>query len=206
MQAHNPAPPVGRAALAVVALVALIALIGAGCSKKITSQLIPNEPPEVHLTAAPLRPDPLKPDFYAYTMQWSGFDPDGRVDHFVIAVDPLNPGVYTATDTSWHATARNESTFYFSAGLNYDPIDPRDPKAQSPHVISIFAVDNEGKFSTRPATRGFFSFTQCPSVQVEEPAPNASFTGSYKNGVITVSLDAYDPAETKKAYAFRYTP
>lgn len=176
MQARNPAPPVPRAAPAVIALVALVALIGAGCSKKITSQLIPNQPPEVHLTAAPLALDPLKPDFYAYTMQWSGFDPDGRVDHFVIAVDPLSPGVYNAADTSWHATARNESTFFFSAGLNYDPVNRNDPRAQSPHVISIFAVDNEGKFSTRPATRAFFSFTQCPSVQVEEPVPNASFT------------------------------
>ena len=37
-------------------------------------------------------------------------------------------------------------------------------------------------------------------------AANASFTGSYRNGVITVSLDAYDPAETTKTYAFRYAP
>jgi hypothetical protein len=37
-------------------------------------------------------------------------------------------------------------------------------------------------------------------------AANASFTGSYKKGVITVPLDAYDPAETKTTYAFRYTP
>ena len=37
-------------------------------------------------------------------------------------------------------------------------------------------------------------------------AANASFTGSYKNGVITLSLDRYDPAETKKTYEFRYTP
>lgn len=37
-------------------------------------------------------------------------------------------------------------------------------------------------------------------------APNASFTGSYRNDVITVALDVYDPAETKKTYAFRYTP
>lgn len=176
MQARSPAAPARRAALAVIALVALTALVGAGCSKKITSQLIPNQAPEVHLTTAPLAPDPLKPDFYAYTMQWSGYDSDGRVDHFLIAVDPLNPGVYNASDTSWHATARNESTFYFSAGVNYDPVNPRDPKAQAPHVISIFAVDNQGKLSARPATRGFFSFTQCPSVQIEEPAPNASFT------------------------------
>lgn len=42
--------------------------------------------------------------------------------------------------------------------------------------------------------------------QIRLDAANASFTGSYKNGVITLSLDAYDPAETKKTYAFRYTP
>ena len=45
-----------------------------------------------------------------------------------------------------------------------------------------------------------------PGDQIRLDAANASFTGSYKNGVITVSLDAYDPAETKKTYAFRYTP
>ncbi len=176
MQARSPAAPARRAALAVIALAALAALVGAGCSKKITSQLIPNQPPEVKLTGAPLGPDPLRPDFYAYTMQWTGFDPDGRVDHYLIAVDPVRPGVYDATDTSWHATARNESTFYFSAGAQYDPINPQDPRAQSPHVISIFAVDNEGKLSVRPATRGFFSFTQAPSVQIDEPKANLSFT------------------------------
>ena len=26
--------------------------------------------------------------FYAYTMNWTGFDPDGRLDHFLYKVDP----------------------------------------------------------------------------------------------------------------------
>jgi len=42
--------------------------------------------------------------------------------------------------------------------------------------------------------------------EIRLDAANASFTGSYTNGVITVSLDAYDPAETMKPYSFRSAP
>ncbi len=173
MHARIPAVAARRAA---TVLVALVSLVGAGCSKKITSQLLPNQPPEVRLTGAPVARDSLRPDFYAYSMQWVGFDPDGRVDHFLLSVDAARPEVYDPRDTTWHTTARNESTFFFSAGRDYDPVNPRDPKAQTPHVISLFAVDNQGAVSARPATRAFFSFTQCPSVQIEEPAPNSAFT------------------------------
>jgi len=57
--------------------------------------------------------------------------------------------------------------------------------------------------------RNTFEFTGTYEIngdRIRLDAANASFTGSYKNGVITVSLDAYDPAETKKPYAFRYKP
>ena len=193
MPAQIPAVSARRAALAVIALVALVALVGTGCSKKITSQLIPNQAPEIRLTGAPVARDSLRPDFYAYTMRWVGFDPDGRVDHFLLAVDPVRPGVYDPADTNtWKVTTRNESTFFFHAGLNYDPVNPRDPKAQTPHVISIFAVDNQGVPSRRPATRAFFSFTQCPSVQIEEPAPNKAFTPNV-TPTVTFRWNGQDP-------------
>ena len=54
-----------------------------------------------------------------------------------------------------------------------------------------------------------FAFTGTYEIdgdRIHLDAGNASFTGSYRNGDITLSLDAYDPAETKKNYAFRYTP
>jgi hypothetical protein len=192
MKARNPAVTALRAAPAAIALVALVALFGVGCSKKISTQLIPNQAPEVRLTGAPTASDSTNPAFYAYTMQWVGYDPDGRVDHYLIAVDPPNPGVYTARDTAWHVTVKNESTFFFSAGQNYDPINPRDPKAQTPHVLSIFAVDNSGTVSSRPATRGFFSFTQCPSTQIEEPAPNPAFTPNV-TPTVTFKWNGQDP-------------
>ncbi|MGH2649747.1 MAG: hypothetical protein ACRDHK_00860 [Actinomycetota bacterium] len=164
-----------RGASAVIALVALFALVGAGCSKKIVNQLIPNQPPEVRLTAAPVTHDSLRPDFYAYTMQWVGYDPDGRVDHFLIAVDPVRSDTILPSDTTWHVTASNESTFFFQAGQNYDPIDRSDARSQSPHVIAVFAVDNEGMRSSRPATRAFFSFTQCPIVNITDPTPSTDY-------------------------------
>src|SRR5262249_17179038 len=58
MQARNPAMAARQAALAVIALVALV---GSGCSKKLVTQLIPNQAPEVRLTAAPIAKDPARP-------------------------------------------------------------------------------------------------------------------------------------------------
>ena len=204
MRVPNPAVMAPRAALAVIALVALVALaalLGGGCSKKITTQLIPDEAPQVRLTGAPAVRDSLRPDFYAYTVQWVGYDPDGRVDHFLLAVDPPNPSVYNPLDSVvvlgkkvpvWIATAKNESTFQFTAGQNYDPVNPRDPRAQTPHVISIFAVDNQGMLSKQPATRGFFSFTQCPTVLIDQPAPNSAFTPTV-TPTVTFRWSGQDP-------------
>ena len=50
MKPQHPA----RTAIAALAVIALAALVSGGCSKKRTS-LIPNQPPEVRLTAAPAR-------------------------------------------------------------------------------------------------------------------------------------------------------
>ncbi len=183
---------------AAVALVALVALVTAGCSKKLMQQLVPNQAPEVRLTAAPVTPDSLRPDFYAYTMQWAGYDPDGRVDHFVYAVDPPDPyrppdpAKGSPADTFWHATTKNEQTFFFSAERPIVPIDPQNAKARSPHVFAIYAVDNQGTRSVRPAARGFFSFTQAPIVRVTEPPPTGSFTPTV-TPTVRIKWEGQDP-------------
>jgi hypothetical protein len=173
MKPQIPAQTARRAALAVIALVALVS---GGCSKKLRTQLIPNQAPEVRLTAAPVQPDSARPDFYAYTMQWVGYDPDGRVDHFLYAVDAVRPDSLDTRDTTWHSTVKNEQTFFFSAGVPITPINPNDPRAERSHTFSIYAVDNDGQPSKRPAVRAFFSFTQCPEVHVTDPVPNRAFT------------------------------
>ncbi|MBI3539439.1 MAG: hypothetical protein HY076_04120, partial [Candidatus Eisenbacteria bacterium] len=174
------------------ALLAVAALAGVGCSKKLSSKLIPNQPPEVRLTGAPATPDSTRPDFYAYTMQWVGFDPDGRVDHFLYAVDPPDPYHANPADTVWHATTKNEQTFFFSAGRPIFPIDPRNTKAEAPHVFAIYAVDNEGTISTRGAVRAFFSYTQAPIVTITDPAANAAFYPTL-TPTVTIHWTGVDP-------------
>ena len=168
-----------RLRLTVPILIALMAMGAGGCSKKLLTDLIPNQPPEVRLTSAPLAPDPLLPAFYIYRLQWVGYDPDGRVDHYLMAADPPRiPATreeFDRSDPGWFTINRSESTFVFSAGTPIVPINPRDPKAEQPHTVALFAVDDRGALSLRPTVRSFFSFTQCPTVQIAEPLPHTAF-------------------------------
>jgi hypothetical protein len=175
-----------------LAAIALVALVSGGCSKKLVSTLVPNQAPEVRLTAAPVARDSIRPDFYAYTMRWVGYDPDGRVDHFLYSVDAAHPDQPDPSDTTWHTTVKNEQAFFFSAGTPIEPLDPRDPRGETPHVFAIYAVDNEGTISKRPAVRGFFSFTQCPIVQVQEPAPTSAFSINV-TPTVTIKWTGQDP-------------
>ena len=88
----------------------LLALIASGCSSKITSVFRDNLPPEVRLTQAPV--SVTEQYFYAYRMNWVGYDPDGRVDHFLISVDPRDPGVVDTTTLKgqpvWQKNSKNE--------------------------------------------------------------------------------------------------
>ena len=86
-----------RRLAAAPALVALAAgLIAAwGCNKKPTVPIVGgNQPPTVRITTAPL--DTTQLNYYVITLNWIGFDPDGRVDHFEFAIDPpKDPGADT---------------------------------------------------------------------------------------------------------------
>src|SRR5690349_19785859 len=88
-----------------------------GCNKKMTLPVVSNEPPEVRLTAAPV--DTIGPDgtrvkyFYAYKLNWIGYDPDGRVDHFLYTIDPQR--VPPGQPIQWTSTTVNEQTFFFKS-------------------------------------------------------------------------------------------
>jgi hypothetical protein len=86
--------------------VSAVTVLFAGCdtAPHIASP-ITNQPPTVRLTAAPV--SELKSDsvFYAYRINWVGYDPDGRVDHFLYAIDP--PSV-DRVDSTWTQTRLNQ--------------------------------------------------------------------------------------------------
>src|SRR5206468_8893195 len=129
-----------------------------GCNKKPTVPLLAGtQSPRVRITSAPL--DTAARNYYVITLNWIGFDPDGRVDHFLFAVDPpKDPG----SDTLYEETTENTLTRSFPCPLP----DRRDSTRSSDfHVFVIKAVDNLGALSP-PVARAFWSYTVAPRVEV----------------------------------------
>ena len=167
-----------RAAVLATAILVLGALGLTGCaSRDINGALFPNQRPSVELTNAPVSPDRSNPYFYAYRVNWSGEDPDGRVDHYEYAIDPPAVVVYDTTkcnngDTCWVSTQKNEEIVFFRATLP-DSVRGTDPPTASDfHVFVIKAVDDDGAESSRKS-RAFFSYTIAPTVIIRNPLPSA---------------------------------
>jgi len=146
--------------------VACLALAAApGCSSKIIKPPARlNVPPTVTLTQAPINDGSAY--FYAYRLNWSGYDVDGRVESYVYAVDPPLDG----SPIPWTPTTKNEQTLFFTAGRP-DSSAPLT-RAIDFHTFAIRAIDNDGD-SSEVVTRSFFSFTAAPTVNVLSPRPNA---------------------------------
>jgi hypothetical protein len=171
-------------------LTAVIAFAVYGCSKKAgVHMLIPNQRPSVDITSAPV--DTRDTAFYAYRINWSGDDPDGRIDHYALAIDPGD------NDTTWQTTTKNEQTFFFRST---DPV-PVGHVGDAIHSINshtfvIKAFDNLG-LPSAPKVRSFFSYTVAPTVLITSPLPSpllqrqltpsmrVSWTGSDPDGQFT---------------------
>jgi hypothetical protein len=174
-----------RRLAAAPALVALAAgLIAAwGCNKKPNVPLVGgNQPPSVRITSAPL--DTTQLNYYVITLNWIGFDPDGRVDHFLIAVDPpRDPGA----DTLWETTTDNTITRSFACPL---PDRPDSTYSSDFHVFVIKAVDDHGALSP-PVARAFWSYTQAPRVRVKVPPAN-SLVKYYIPPAVLIQWEGFD--------------
>ncbi|NOT35499.1 MAG: hypothetical protein HOP12_15240 [Candidatus Eisenbacteria bacterium] len=138
----------------------------AGCSKGVEKTFIENQAPVVRLTQAPVTPQ--NREDYAYRMNWVGYDPDGRIDHFVYAIDPPNVDL---PDSSWTNTTLNEQLFFFKASVPDEPINPISASSADYHVFAIRAVDDQGRQS-ETAFRAFFSVTACPQIVIRSPRPS----------------------------------
>jgi len=185
-----------------LALFALFTVAGSsGCDKQ-TGTFTPNLAPTVRLTHAPLSSQSREQ--YTYRMNWVGYDPDGRVDHFLYAIDPADPD---SPDATWIATTRSEEIIEFDAGEPEEPINHNangPVTASSPHVFAIAAVDNQGMRSPT-VIRAFFSTTVAPFVVIESPRPSST-----KVAMITPSVrirfngtDADGPTGKPNRYVYR---
>lgn len=150
-----------------LATLAAASLVGSGwgCSRGLQGTLLPNSLPEVSLTAAPADSNGLY--YYRYTLEWSGFDADGGVDHYVYAIDPPTE---TVADTVWTTTRSHSLSVAFSATGSVSGPDSLLLAAQS-HTFVIAAVDDREEMGPR-VSRSFFSFTQAPTVRISTPEPS----------------------------------
>jgi hypothetical protein len=144
---------------------AAIAALGVSCSRqKLLLIPVPNQRPIVELVGAP--PDTSARVTYTMHFSWTGFDPDGEVDHYVYAVDPAATG-----DTTWARTSGNGGTFTFSAGrvdsARYGFVNT----ATELHTFVIKAVDREG-LTSAPDWRSFNAYTLAPQVRILQPQPH----------------------------------
>lgn len=151
-----------RAGLAALALAAIVAI---GCGKKAgVHMFIPNAPPTVEMTSAPV--DIRDTTFYAYRISWSGNDPDGRIDHYEYAIDPR------VSDTAWvRIVNKNEIIVFFHATQPVmGGVIGAQIRSVDPHTFVLRAVDNSGAMSDTK-TRSFFSYTVAPTVSITNPKP-----------------------------------
>ena len=154
----------------VLVVLFLAGLLASGCSKDSNNLLqVANLFPEVRVTSAPIdtnavcAPDAAR-SCYSLTLNWVGYDPDGRVDRFIYAVDPPDNA-----DTTWITTTDNEKRLVFDAPSLSTRADFLTI-LRGYHVFVIAAVDNKGAVGPR-VYRAFFSFTKAPTVTIDAPRP-----------------------------------
>ena len=146
-------------------IVPLLLMVAAGgCNKRVSLPLVENQRPVVTLSQAPVGGSNRY--FYSYEMRWSGYDPDGRVDHFDYVVDPPTAA---GAETTWIHTSENRKSLEFRSG---DPDSLGDKvRPGGYHVFVIRAVDDRG-LPSEPVARAFNSYTFAPDVRITSPQPN----------------------------------
>lgn len=195
-----------RAALTVAGFL-VASVLATGCaSDKIGGVFVANQRPSVELTQAPVDTDGEY--FYAYRINWSGYDPDGQVLYYEYAIDPPSAAqVAAGSDTLWVRTQRQEQIFFFRASIPQPGGGVADT-AREYHEFVVRAVDNSGDGATMRSpvkSRAFFSFTVAPSVQILRPFPS-SLLQPLVTPSVRISWQGSDPDGqfTQKPVRYKY--
>lgn len=195
----------------VTALFALVmgtlGMAASGCGDKPGGLLNTNQRPTVNLTQAPVRDDSTR-YFYAYRIFWSGFDADGRIDHYEYSIDPPNNlQVSAGQETLWVRTTKNEEIVFFKASRPDSIINQARPISTDFHVFVIRAIDNSGSQTrySEPKVRAFYSYTVAPEVLILNPKPIALLTAQVTPSVrITWTGKDPDGQFSQKPVKYKY--
>jgi hypothetical protein len=158
------------ALVAVPATLALLATVS-GCERALhVVSSAQNQAPEVRLSP-PGTPLAGSADI-VHTLAWTGVDHDGRIDHYLVAV---NPRSLDRVD-GWQSTLETRRALHVMKRTA--PLSGRlapGRAADAPTIVAVRAVDDRGATSD-PATRAFFGANVAPSVAITHPQPSALIT------------------------------
>jgi hypothetical protein len=143
-----------------------MASIIAGCGHKLQPLGLTNQPPEIRLLPPVSKPMSLG-DRFVHSLEWRAADPDGRIDHYLIAHDPAS---LERPDEGWSKTRET------SQALSWRRVEPGAIRQslEPGHNYDLFAVravDDRGAVSP-PATRVYFGDNIAPTVRILTPEPS----------------------------------
>ena len=157
MPTHRPA---------LLSCIVALALV-AGCGHKNNPLAVHNSPPEVHFDApgAPL----AGAGGAIHAASWTGSDRDGRVDHYLVAVNPIS---LDRVDAGWTSTVDRSIpvTAHRAAPLSAGAAAASGGR-QEPMIVAVRAVDDRGAVSD-PVERAYFGDNVAPTVQITSPRPS----------------------------------
>ncbi|TPW09951.1 MAG: hypothetical protein FD129_2039 [bacterium] len=190
--------PVGSSARIAVAMGVLGLL--AGCDNP-TGILKPNQPPGAAITGGivPVPPSGGARDsiFYAAEILWTGWDPDGVIEHYQYAIDipdDLLGGLNEGGDTgiAWRDTTAFRASFLFRTpeqdSLLGEPID----RYRGDHTFYLRAVDNEGLVSRADYVE-FTALNFTPRTTITSPPVARSADPLLVGRSFNVCWDSLDP-------------
>ena len=152
-----------------VACVVAVLIASAGCGDRLQRALgLPNQPPEVQLTSSLVSSGPGEA---VHRLSWTASDPDGRVDHFLIAEDPAGDDPVAGGGA---ATAERTRVLSFRR-VPLGAASPADRPARDFRVFAVRAVDDRGALSV-PIKRAFFGDNVAPSVRITSPVPSPLYS------------------------------
>jgi hypothetical protein len=133
-------------------------------------------------------------------VNWVGYDPDGRVDHYLYTIDPqsLAPG----EDTVWTETNENERRLFFQSTERFLERSGRYI-GRDHHIFVIKAIDDKGQQGPH-VSRAFFSYTVAPEVRITNPHPGAA--PAYVTPAVRINWLGEDPdgVFTAKPVKYKY--
>ncbi len=157
----------------------LLVLVGCSTNTDLGGTSLPNSRPDTRVTGQP--PTLLEAGF-AVQFNWTGMDPDGRIDGYqwkisdngldgisprdTLTVDPLTG----AEINPWRFTSLTDTTFIVLADQEGFPGDPEGfERSFRTHSFFVRAVDEKGAVDPSPAQISFTSTTIVPTCRAEFP-------------------------------------